>query len=236
MFTLPSWILNKWTLRAAAAIAVVLLLLAYGQHRENQGKQIGTDQAGQRTADQSAKDLTAQRDPTAERIAALQLKIDQLEQGRASDRQLFVTLSTQRQSAGAQIQGMTSDQVRDLINQALQRPAGSTEPYTLDDSRKIAGCFSNLDYCDKQLKVKEGEARKASEEIGGHQEKYQELSDYTIGLERDFASLYNATAKPRRSWKCAGLWKCVRPHFDVPDPAKLRRPGSPAPPAVNPKQ
>jgi hypothetical protein len=232
MPVLPLWLLNlarnKWAQRAALALGVVVLLLGARAHYIHEGRRQGSETAHAEATQQQAAKIeehrTADRTTAVDTIGALQVQIQSLAQSIAGDHQVLLALATQRQQAAAQVAGMSPDQVQQLINRALERPANSTAPYTAVDQEKIGSCFAQLLLCNKQVDQLTLDGQRVGQQVELQNQKYEALVDYTVALERDYAELWNLNAKPHRAPTCLWLWHCRKTSIPQPDPKRLQRP------------
>lgn len=218
---MPLWFANVWVRRAAVVLAVGFVLLGARQHFINEGKRQGWDNAGQATAGDLQKQSAVDRADTASRLEAIERAIEASNMRADADRLLIVELARQRAAVPQQVAGMTSQQVQEQINRYLGKSADAG-PLTEQDDRAVLTCFKQLDLCTKQTEAAASEAQELRAASDKSEEKYSELSGYTTRLEQNYTMLFNATAKPRRSPKCLWLWRCTRPHVDVPDPKVLK--------------
>ncbi len=210
--TILGFLSNIWVRRALLAIVAVIAFLALRQHYVNLGHKQGIADQTQTDADQREKERSADRAETEGKLKLLQQQINDAATHATQQQQLFVSLLGQRQQAATQVAGMTEAQVEAIV--AKYSP------------RQLADCVTQLPFCNQQLEAKVQESVEKDKQIAGEQQKYGDLADYTVSLERTYADLYNSKAIARRSWKCLKIWHCSRPKITAPDPSTLKRPSA----------
>jgi chromosome segregation ATPase len=214
---------TRWAQYVLLGVLVSVALLGIRQHYINVGKEQGMADQQQVQANTGAQDVAAKRDDHVEVLAEQRKIIEQqnqvIEQAKANIQSLnamLVSLATQRQQASQQVAGLTESQVMQIV-----------ERYT---PRQLADCVTQLPLCEKQ---KEALTKQVTEEhsategfkvqFEARSREYDSLADLQAETEKAYVRLYNDTARPKRSPKCLWLWKCTKPHLEVPDPKELRK-------------
>lgn len=106
------------------------------------------------------------------------------------------------------------------------RPAGdATSGYTEPEERRIAELVTvtpnlegQLDKLSKRVDELAARGDALQDKVSARDEKYAALAGYTNRLEGYFVTVYNATPKKRRAWKCLQVWRCGESKLAAPDP------------------
>lgn len=213
---------KRWVQYGLLVVAALLAFAWARQHYINQGKQQGHEEATQQAADYIEKARTADREVTAQVLKENAVELQrQRELGQAAQL-AFMQLASTRQQAAASVAGMSASQVEDAIARALGKQPGANTN-TEQDRRTIANCLQQLPYCEQQIRAREDEIKADEKQIATTKNSLTALGGYAVRLEEKYAELYNLKASPKRSIKCAWLWRCTRPSINVPNPEELLR-------------
>lgn len=221
-----AWLLTPWGKRAMAAVAVLMLLLAARAYFVSEGKKQGRAEETQVVADDQQKTVARKYDAGAAEIAALQAEIETLRKRSETLEALSFSLAAQRQAIPQQVNALSADAIAAAVAKAIGPGTDLSKPLTLEQQRTVLTCFEERSKCDEQLKAKDQQIVTAQAETAKTEAKYQDAAKLTADLYQSYADLWNWKANPKRGLRCLGLWRCVRPHIEAPDPKRLLHPGT----------
>jgi hypothetical protein len=215
---------NKWVRYAAAALGILLIIWGVYGYVTHKARVEGIAQGHAEAAteaetarQQDKRDMEARFSTLASEISAARQESERWRQVAAQKDAVILSLAAQRNSVATQVAGMTEEQVKSLIEK--------------HSPREIAECVTQYPLCQQQVIAQNEKIDALSNEMAEDKrgnlataEQLQIAVENYNSLTRIYTAIYNAQAPKVRSWKCAGLWRCVKKTIPFPDPITLRNP------------
>lgn len=215
---MPTWLLNKWVLRAAGAALIILAILGYGAWKRRQGVQEGkiTGKAEQLEEDavtlqEARRQMQAELSQWQAMAQEAQVRAERFRAQAEIFREEKERLQLESQRARATIMDLPAEQLFSHITAklALRHPADTRESFLEPELRELAVCLEERPICEKTVKAVEGELNSLQQVVNAHGDQITALNGqltawrhYTVDVLEPFArkSYELAQRSRRRPW------------------------------------